>query len=299
MTLTVNEIVTEQQQKIVYEMFIRTADDNYIAARYCYSQKFMVDFLWLSVHCVEKYMKAILLLNGQSAKSNGQGKYGHDIRTLYTAVKTLISSPSPASDLLPDEMIKPANLGNDFAWNQEPMEKFVEALYAGGEAENRYLVMGFYLFPDALFKLDLLVFVIRRLCRRLSEINPTGHLTNRQALIDDPSFWRLDPVGYLEQSVDGSRGPDVQRTLVNGNPWFAPPGYSHDTTKLHIAMRMSVLKYTVVDPLRGDPKDPKSEAASKVEEWFLKNIQTGRRVRDEFEAACDDARQESSTRFNP
>jgi hypothetical protein len=294
MALNTDEIVAEQQQKIIYEMFIRTADDNYVAARYCYSQKFMVDFLWLSVHCLEKYMKAILLLNGQSAKG-----YGHDIRNLYIAVRTLIASPSPASDLLPDEMIKPANLGNNFSWNQEPTEKFVEAVYAGGEAENRYLVSGFFLFPDALFKLDLLVFAIRRLCKRLFEINPTCRSTNRQVLINDPCLWRLEPVGYLEQAVDGSRGPDVQRTLVNGNPWFAPPGYSHDTTNLHIAMRMSVLKYTVVDPLRGDPHDPKTEAAGKVEEWFLENIQIGRRVRDEFEAACDDARQESSTRFTP
>ncbi len=62
------------KHSIINELFIATADDNYVLARSCFHQHLNVDFFWLAVHALEKYLKAVLLLNGKTAKS-----YGHDI----------------------------------------------------------------------------------------------------------------------------------------------------------------------------------------------------------------------------
>ena len=72
------------KHSIVNELFIATADDNYIAARWCFHQNLNVDFFWLAVHCVEKYLKASLLLNGENVK-----KQSHDIVKMFPAVKAL------------------------------------------------------------------------------------------------------------------------------------------------------------------------------------------------------------------
>jgi hypothetical protein len=55
------------KQSIVEDFFISTADDNYVAARWCYLDGLNIDFFWLSVHSLEKYLKAALLLNCKSA----------------------------------------------------------------------------------------------------------------------------------------------------------------------------------------------------------------------------------------
>ena len=71
-----------EKQSIIDELFIKTADDNYVTARWCFHQNLNVDFFWLAVHCVEKYLKAVLLFNGRTAKL----KHGHDISKLYADV---------------------------------------------------------------------------------------------------------------------------------------------------------------------------------------------------------------------
>ena len=75
-----------EKHSIINELFIATADDNYVLSRWCFHQHLNVDFFWLAVHSVEKYLKAALLLNGESAK-----KYGHDIVKLYAAVTPVLS----------------------------------------------------------------------------------------------------------------------------------------------------------------------------------------------------------------
>ena len=42
------------QREIVRELFVNTADDSYIAARWCFVERLNVDFFWLAVHALEK-----------------------------------------------------------------------------------------------------------------------------------------------------------------------------------------------------------------------------------------------------
>jgi hypothetical protein len=38
------------KHSIIKELFIATADDNYINARWCFHENLNVDFFWLAVH---------------------------------------------------------------------------------------------------------------------------------------------------------------------------------------------------------------------------------------------------------
>jgi HEPN domain-containing protein len=112
------------KHSIVTELFVVTADDNYVAARWCYQQGLNVDFFWLAVHCLEKYMKAVLLLNGRPARS-----YGHDIAALFADVRPL------APELIPVDLTKPPLYQLEH-WYAETTEAFIARLYRDGQADN-------------------------------------------------------------------------------------------------------------------------------------------------------------------
>jgi hypothetical protein len=93
------------KSNLVQDLFVRTADENYITARWCVFNHLHIDFFWLGVHALEKYMKAVLLLNGFSSIKDRNGeKYGHDIIRLYAQVESF------AAELLPSLLEKPENL---------------------------------------------------------------------------------------------------------------------------------------------------------------------------------------------
>ena len=98
------------KHSIVDDLFIKTADDNYVAARWCFYVGLDVDFFWLAVHCLEKYMKAALVLNERPART-----YGHDIEKLYADVVPL------APELLPTTLTVPEGVPPTiFALGDEP-----------------------------------------------------------------------------------------------------------------------------------------------------------------------------------
>ena len=115
--------IDAQKKQIVQELFINTADDNYITARWCFIEELNVDYFWLAVHALEKYMKAVLLVNGMSSKG-----FNHDIVKLYKSVKLF------ASDLLPDSLEQPDALGSNYQWRAESPEQFLQRLYDNGNA---------------------------------------------------------------------------------------------------------------------------------------------------------------------
>src|SRR5258707_304000 len=87
-TLLAKEAVMETAHDIrpytnslVERMFVATADQDYVLARWAAINRLDVNFFWLGLQSVEKYLKAILLFNGQSAK-----RYGHNIPRLYAEI---------------------------------------------------------------------------------------------------------------------------------------------------------------------------------------------------------------------
>ena len=56
------------KNNVVTQMFVDTADQNYLIARWAYHRGLFLDFFWNACQALEKYLKASLLLNGKSAK---------------------------------------------------------------------------------------------------------------------------------------------------------------------------------------------------------------------------------------
>lgn len=200
------------KHSIIDELYIQTADDNYVVARWCFYNGLDIDFFWLAAHCLEKYLKAALLLNELPAKT-----YGHDIEKLFAAVRPL------APELLPTILTVPKNLPPAlFSLGDESVEKLIKRLYFYGQPDNRYLFIGYIRRGSDLVKLDQLIFSVRRLCRPLEAHFLGERLKNRipkqsyreRMLIDDPASRNL--YSNLEKVIAGERGKLLRRVLLTG-----------------------------------------------------------------------------------
>jgi HEPN domain-containing protein len=268
--------------RIVHDLFIRTADDNYIAARWCFAEGLNVDFFWLAVHALEKYLKSILLLNNLSAK-----RYGHDIVRLFQTIHSL------APDLLPTKLHKP-DLIKCYHWYDENIGDFVGRMYNNGNEHNRYLIFGFSQRGDDLFKLDQCVFACRRLCRpldaywagRLHERAPS--LTNREYLARKPRCWRVSDSLPLEKAYAEKRGTKVKDAFLRLNASFAPDRYEHEPMPFRSSAANPVLLRAIPSlgsngPERGTDRQGELEIC----EWLLSNVVLPRDVECQISAARD------------
>ncbi|AWX98967.1 hypothetical protein A8139_02375 [Marinomonas primoryensis] len=137
------------------DIFRLQADQDYISARSNYFMEFQQQFLWSAQQAVEKYLKAILLYNGNTARwkkepnsnSNGGKPFGHDLIALNSKVRMI----GYLDYSIPD-------------WG----ESFLEYLSKFGGV-NRYLSHSSYTTYEALEKLDELVWHIRRYCFYIPE----------------------------------------------------------------------------------------------------------------------------------
>ena len=275
-----------EKYAIVRELFVDTADDNYITGRWCYSQGLFVDFGWLAVHALEKYLKAVLLLNGRSSIG-----YGHDVTALYRDVMSI------GRDLLPDSLDKPARFTEH--WQEETPAAYLERLYSSGNADNRYLLFGYSLMREDLFKLDRMVFSVRRLCtvldepylsasvrRDLGQSEPGMHdFTTREFLLRRSDYWQSVAGGKLAEAIAGKRGEYLQGVVLNYNLAFAPNDYEHPGMPLPWAAHNSILLRHIIEPLNSEAPPSVKDFARETRDWVVANIQLPRETKRELLAA--------------
>ncbi|HEX7892823.1 MAG TPA: hypothetical protein VF447_01440 [Terriglobales bacterium] len=253
-----------EKHSIVKELFIATADDNYITARWCFHRDLNVDFFWLAVHCLEKYFKAALLLNGKPALG-----YSHYIAELFDDVKVL------APELIPAKFEKPKNMPEQF-WHAETTDAYIKRLYRDGNADNRYQLYGYSRQAEDLWKLDQIVFAVRRLCQPLEvhflgkEHDGAPSQTRRERMLKDhPTSWNLQ--SKLEDTKSGKRGQELMHALLNWNFPFAGDNYEHTETSYTFASQESVLIRRLYDPLRAGTEH--FSDSDKLWKWMQDNIQ--------------------------
>jgi hypothetical protein len=272
------------RHSIVDELFIKTADDNYVTARWCFTYGLNVDFFWLGVHALEKYLKAALLLNGSSGKDYLEGtkrkKYGHDIRKLYADVQPL------APELLPANLTRPPVIAS-VDWHDEPTEKFIGRLLFFGQADNRYQLYGYISRREDVFKLDQAVFAVRRLCQPLG----THFLGKKHPGVPDQSrrerMLRDHPASanlhsHLEDTMDGKRGKMLRHVALNWNFPFAPEGFKHTRIRDGTRSVNPVLVRRILDPLESGRPDQEAHS-DKLWSWVRGNIQLPGEFLDGYE----------------
>ena len=268
-----------EQSRIVRELFVDTADDNYITARWCFVEGLNVDYFWLSVHALEKYMKAALLLNGHSAKD-----FGHNIVALYERVRQF------ASDLLPSKLTRPDDLEISH-WRDETLEAFLRRFHDNGNADNRYQIFGFIRRSEDLFKLDAMVFVLRRLCVPLDayfmERKRSGRTsqTHRDILRQKPGYWTVFHNCTLKVTADGTRGECLRDVLLNLNLPFTPDDFAHQDLRTGTASRNPVLSRWILKPLEQAPGNANRVTAEKLRDWVVNNIRLPPDVEEQLRSA--------------
>ena len=117
--------------------FRDVADQDYIAARACFRSGLMVQFAWLALQAIEKYLKAILLYNGKSSKN-----LNHHLVKALNRVRTI------------------ERLDLDLTG---PVLEFIE--YLDYQGPNRYLQKAHFTKGLEILALDRAVWEIRRFCK--------------------------------------------------------------------------------------------------------------------------------------
>jgi hypothetical protein len=122
--------------------FRDTGDRDYIHARLAYRAQLVPQFLWSSLHCLEKYVKCILLLNRVPAKS-----LGHSVLRGVDMMSKNGPFPIPLTD---------------------QTENFIKRLEKG--AEFRYFEVSYSNHYFDIIRLDAAVWELRRYCQPLNYV---------------------------------------------------------------------------------------------------------------------------------
>lgn len=122
-----------------FRCFRNTADRDYIHARLAYRANLYPQFLWSSLHCLEKYVKCILLLCRIEARN-----IKHEVTPGLSKIE---------------------KIGGFKVCISQGTLKFIERLEE--TARFRYLETSWYADEGEIVKLDRAVYQIRRYCRNL------------------------------------------------------------------------------------------------------------------------------------
>jgi hypothetical protein len=274
------DFVKSYQMDLAHKLFVATADGNYITSRWCVFSFSYIDFFWLAVHALEKYLKAVLLLNGSTSK-----EFQHDIGELYSCVKPI------AGDLLPSILKAPEGLqtGRDIS-----PEDFLTYLYARGNAHNRYMIYGYSAREQDIFMLDMMVFALRRLTVPLDGRAFPNYvksaITYRERLTDEPNYY--PDLGLpLESLIKSTEYSPARVAALNFNGTaFTPDDYVHVPASIaRLAFENPVIERRIFDPLQsGEPQT--AALGLQIAEWCLENITLPDRMVKEIKDAMEIAR---------
>lgn len=194
---------------VIYESFVITADQDYLTTRLLAKSGLYRAFYWAAAQAIEKYLKAFLLLRGESVKDEK-----HDLEALYTKACTLDVSLQSIT-IEPHDLLPVPEYARDYLKVFSTIE-FLRNIDKFGRPDNRYNSFGVDFNTGCLFALDHFVFSLRE-------------------KIIVPDIWQsLRKVdGYL---ID---------TLEIHNPWFSRNPIASDSpqTPIVVTDSMAITKF--------------------------------------------------------
>lgn len=209
----------EYKKKLVTEVFINTADEDYVMARFLFLNQLYRQFFWSAAQSLEKYFKAVLLVQGCSARG-----YKHDLVKLYADVNRCVGGAIP-DNLSPPTQVKlfsDASWGN--LWGDSSTEKYLCHICENGDPSNRYDYFGIEQDFGDLYKLDQVVLALRSV------------LINR--------------VGIAQFIIPAGAGDSIRTFAYENNFSFAPVGFVHQELRLKSSTTVSSLKILYKNPIQ-------------------------------------------------
>lgn len=172
---------------VIYESFIKTADQDYLTARLLAQKGLHRGFFWGIAQATEKYLKAFLLLNGRKISKFS----GHPILKLFNASKE-VNSKLKDIDTSVHEKLKNTS-GVNCVMQKMNLEELLSSIEEQGSPHSRYNSVGVQYHTGFLFAFDAFAYQIRNflLVPEISE-----------------SFSKL--------------APELVEAFHVANPWFDP-----------------------------------------------------------------------------
>lgn len=214
--------VDELKDKYVTEMFIETADEDYILARWLFLSGMHRQFFWSAAQGLEKYLKAAVLLNGGKFKPRS-----HDLIGLYKNARLFAENLIPETLQLPEQAGLLPELTR--VWGSLNTCDFIERVNINGQASNRYNTFGFEVNTADLYKLDQVVFAFRNIAIQLDrrEMFVGTDDSPKELLLKDPTR-QLRPL--TDKLCDlSTTTPDIYRAANEHNFSFASKSYKHSS----------------------------------------------------------------------
>jgi hypothetical protein len=180
--------------------FRDTADRDYVHARLAYRAKLIPQFLWSSLHCLEKYAKCILLLNRIDSRG-----IRHEVS---------------------DALLRLERDGKFQIELSEVAAKFVERLETG--AEFRYYEVPYYNHEHDLVRLDCTIWELRRYCQPIdydTEVDGVhqnylqSNLLRLRSKLSENSKETCITNGWLESVINDRKHP-ARGPLLWNNLYF-------------------------------------------------------------------------------
>ena len=184
--------------------FRETADKDYITARMAYRARLIQPFRWSALHCLEKYVKGILLLNRVDARN-------------------LKHSVFPGIERMKQHGNFELDLSVDTA-------KFIKNLEDDG-AEDRYYLVSYDVEPFDIVRFDRAVWEIRRYCQPLdydtvdidgNTVNSLTHEINRIHQAKEKLEKGTCITGGILEKIIEKKDHPARESLIWNNLYFGP-----------------------------------------------------------------------------
>ncbi len=145
----IEEEVREHLEDLVWEVFIDTAHEDYLSARFMALNGMQRHFYWCAMQTMEKYFKAYLLFNGYKVKDKG-----HKIIGMFDTLKR-----DGKIDFLNDLNVPEGfeSSGWSVEWGNVKLRDYVDKINDYGSPSSRYDCVGYQYMVTDLFKLDCFV----------------------------------------------------------------------------------------------------------------------------------------------
>ncbi len=246
---------------LVREMFLNTADMNYVGARAAFFERRDHDFWWLTLHAVEKYLKAALLINGGTANQPN-----HNLETLLGRLQAIDSRLVPPP-------FTPPSLARQRGWFDHVNDSFLTSLNIYGSATNRYGAYSYVISDLDIFRADHLVYWARRHARSFRQTIPGSCDIDWIAeLAVSPRLWRHHSGAPLERLADLARFDQAKRSFVRGNVAFFPER-KHRPLEPRGGLAHNAPIYHCIEALKTSATGtPERSGAREVLQWIIDHI---------------------------
>ncbi len=189
------ESLKQRKIRLIIELFINPADEDYVTARWCFNNGNFNHFYWSASQALEKLFKACLLIKDASAKSAG-----HSLTKLLTKLDTL---PDTSAYLNKKCLASPFPISQDLFWQSKLVPDLLQHFEYYGSPDSRYGGTGIWVRPGLLFAFDELVCGLRSMISADTTLDSDLYNCIRKMYYGETSSkvskWMIAPTLKLER----------------------------------------------------------------------------------------------------